>query len=246
LINASKPADVITVNEYLQNQGKADEMGGLGYLNSLAQYVPSASNIRRYAEIVRERSILRKLVSASDEIATNAFNPQGKAIDRILDEAEQCQGHGRRDPLTEAAHLAGGLVVEAQHRLPEPEGSSGLCQLSRVSEPFLPDQLSPCLRDQVPLNESAVLEPRDAVQVEGVGDLRPVTRGAPHSARGLPSLGKGATLPLIVRKPSGSVFGAVFEPSLDRRCLLDVLAVVKGAQIGRQRQPLPGQVTHEP
>jgi replicative DNA helicase len=89
LINASKPADVITVNEYLQDQGKADEMGGLGYLNSLAQYVPSASNIRRYAEIVRERSILRKLVSASDEIATNAFNPQGKAIDRILDEAEQ-------------------------------------------------------------------------------------------------------------------------------------------------------------
>jgi replicative DNA helicase len=89
LVNASKPADVITVNEQLQNQGKADEMGGLGYLNSLAQYVPSASNIRRYAEIVRERSILRKLVSASDEIATNAFNPQGKAIDRILDEAEQ-------------------------------------------------------------------------------------------------------------------------------------------------------------
>ncbi len=89
LINASKPADVITVNEQLQNQGKTEEMGGLGYLNSLAQYVPSASNIRRYAEIVRERSILRKLVSASDEIATNAFNPQGKAIDRILDEAEQ-------------------------------------------------------------------------------------------------------------------------------------------------------------
>jgi replicative DNA helicase len=89
LINASKPADVITVSEYLQNQGKTAEMGGLAYLNSLAQYVPSASNIRRYAEIVRERSILRKLVTASDEIATNAFNPQGKAIDRILDEAEQ-------------------------------------------------------------------------------------------------------------------------------------------------------------
>jgi replicative DNA helicase len=89
LVNASKPADVITVFEHLQNQGKADEAGGLAYLNSLAQYVPSASNIRRYAEIVRERSILRKLVSASDEIATNAFNPQGRAVDRILDEAEQ-------------------------------------------------------------------------------------------------------------------------------------------------------------
>jgi replicative DNA helicase len=89
LINASKPADVITVFEHLQNQGKAEDIGGLAYLNSLAQYVPSASNIRRYAEIVRERSILRKLVSASDEIATNAFNPKGKAVDRILDEAEQ-------------------------------------------------------------------------------------------------------------------------------------------------------------
>lgn len=89
LINASKPADVITVFEQLQGLGKADEVGGLAYLNSLAQYVPSASNIRRYAEIVRERSILRKLVSASDEIATAAFNTQGKPVDRILDEAEQ-------------------------------------------------------------------------------------------------------------------------------------------------------------
>jgi replicative DNA helicase len=89
LINASKPADVITVFEHLQSLGKADEIGGLVYLNSLAQYVPSASNIRRYAEIVRERSILRKLVSASDEIATKAFNPQGKPVDKILDEAEQ-------------------------------------------------------------------------------------------------------------------------------------------------------------
>ena len=89
LINASKPADVITVFEQLQNQGHAEAAGGLGYLNSLAQYVPSASNIRRYAEIVRERSILRKLVKASDEIATAAFNPKGRAVDKILDEAEQ-------------------------------------------------------------------------------------------------------------------------------------------------------------
>ncbi|VWX63812.1 Replicative DNA helicase [Burkholderiales bacterium 8X] len=89
LVNASKPADVITVFEHLQNLGEASDVGGLVYLNSLAQYVPSASNIRRYAEIVRERSILRKLVSASDEIATNAFNTQGKAVDKILDEAEQ-------------------------------------------------------------------------------------------------------------------------------------------------------------
>jgi replicative DNA helicase len=89
LINASKPADVITVFEQLQNQGKAEEIGGLAYLNSLAQYVPSAGNIRRYADIVRDRSILRKLVSASDEISTNAFNPKGRPVAAILDEAEQ-------------------------------------------------------------------------------------------------------------------------------------------------------------
>ena len=89
MINASRPADVITVYEHLQSIGKAEEVGGLGYLNSLAQFVPSASNIRRYAEIVRERSILRKLVSASDEIATNAFSTQGRPVAQILDEAEQ-------------------------------------------------------------------------------------------------------------------------------------------------------------
>lgn len=88
LINASKPADVITVYERLQSNGKADACGGLAYLNALAQSVPSAANLRRYAEIVRERAILRKLISASDEIATNAFNPQGRAVSQILDEAE--------------------------------------------------------------------------------------------------------------------------------------------------------------
>lgn len=89
LINASRPADVITVFDHLQGQGKAEETGGLAYLNALAQYVPSAGNIRRYAEIVRERAILRKLVAASDEIATTAFNPQGRPVAEILDESEQ-------------------------------------------------------------------------------------------------------------------------------------------------------------
>jgi replicative DNA helicase len=89
LVNAGKPADVITVFEHMKSQGRAEEIGGLAYLNSLAQYVPSASNIRRYAEIVRDRSILRKLVTASDEIATNAFNPKGRPVSEIVDESEQ-------------------------------------------------------------------------------------------------------------------------------------------------------------
>ncbi|MDT7928293.1 replicative DNA helicase [Tepidimonas sp.] len=89
LINGGKPADVITVHEHLASLGRADDVGGLAYLNQLAQFVPSAANIRRYAEIVRERAILRKLIAASDEIASQAFAPRGKPVATILDEAEQ-------------------------------------------------------------------------------------------------------------------------------------------------------------
>jgi replicative DNA helicase len=88
LIGTNKPADVITVYEGLQSLGQAQDCGGIAYLNALAQSVPSASNVRRYAEIVRERAVLRKLIAASDEIATTAFNPQGQPVSQILDEAE--------------------------------------------------------------------------------------------------------------------------------------------------------------
>jgi replicative DNA helicase len=88
LVSASKPADVITVFEQLHGLGQAEACGGLAYLNALAQSVPSAANLRRYAEIVRERAILRKLIAASDEIATQAFNPQGRPVSQLLDEAE--------------------------------------------------------------------------------------------------------------------------------------------------------------
>lgn len=88
LISLARPADVVTVNESLASANKADEVGGLAYLNALAHNTPSAANIRRYAEIVRERSMLRKLVSVADEIAAAAFNPQGKEARQLLDEAE--------------------------------------------------------------------------------------------------------------------------------------------------------------
>ena len=88
LINATKPADVITVFEQLQSLGKAEECGGLVYLNALAQSVPGAANMRRYAEIVRERAVLRKLVAASDEIATAAFNIGNKTAADVLDMAQ--------------------------------------------------------------------------------------------------------------------------------------------------------------
>lgn len=88
LVAASKPADVITVFESLKSVNKADDIGGLEYLNALAQNVPSAANIRRYAELVRDRGILRKLIGVSEEICSAAFNTQGKPVSEILDEAE--------------------------------------------------------------------------------------------------------------------------------------------------------------
>ena len=121
LIGGNKPADVITVFEQLQSLGKAEEVGGLAYLNALAQSVPSAANLRRYAEIVRERSILRKLVAVSDEIATNAFNPQGRAVAQILDEAEskifKIGEEGSRNK--QGFHSMDSLVVQLIDRVQE-------------------------------------------------------------------------------------------------------------------------------
>ncbi|AWI53348.1 replicative DNA helicase [Aquabacterium olei] len=121
LINASKPADVITVYEQLQMAGKGTEIGGLGYLNALAQSVPSAANMRRYAEIVRERAVLRKLVTVSDEIATNAFNPGGRSVSDILDEAEakvmKIGEEGNKSK--QGFHSMDGLVVDLLDRVTE-------------------------------------------------------------------------------------------------------------------------------
>ena len=116
LVEGSKPADVVTVHERLQNMGKSQECGGLAYLNGLAQSVPSAANLRRYAEIVRERAVLRKLIEASDEIATQAFNPQGKAVSTILDESESRifkigeEGARTRQGFQEIRSLVGDLI----------------------------------------------------------------------------------------------------------------------------------------
>ena len=84
----AKPVDVITVAEALEIAGELDKVGGLPYLGGLAQNVPSAANIHRYGEIVRERSIMRKLAEVGSEIASSAYNPTGRDAAQLLDEAE--------------------------------------------------------------------------------------------------------------------------------------------------------------
>lgn len=88
LIGANRPADVITVFEQLKAQGQDEVCGGLAYLNAVAQCVASSANVRQYAEIVREMSVLRDLIAAGDETIEAAFNPAGRPVAQILDAAE--------------------------------------------------------------------------------------------------------------------------------------------------------------
>src|SRR6185503_19732239 len=88
LIEHNKPADVLTVSESLERSGRLADVGGQPYIGELTINTPSAANIRRYAEIVRERSILRNLAAVGTEIADSAYTPSGKDASLLIDEAE--------------------------------------------------------------------------------------------------------------------------------------------------------------
>ncbi|MDE0282212.1 MAG: replicative DNA helicase [Gammaproteobacteria bacterium] len=85
----NEPADVITVSEWLEQNGNLEEAGGLAYVGNLASNTPSTANILNYARIVRERSILRSLISAANEISDTAYTPEGKTPREVLDHAEK-------------------------------------------------------------------------------------------------------------------------------------------------------------
>jgi replicative DNA helicase len=89
LVEMARPADVVTVYESIEKSNEIEQTGGMAYLGEIANATPSAANIRRYAEIVRERAILRRLVTIGDEIAGAALNPAGRDAKQLLDEAEQ-------------------------------------------------------------------------------------------------------------------------------------------------------------
>lgn len=89
LAEQTKPFDVITLGEVLDNSGVLDQAGGMAYLAELAKNTPSASNIKAYADIVRDRSVLRQMIQVSNEVAESAFDPQGRSTSQLLDEAER-------------------------------------------------------------------------------------------------------------------------------------------------------------
>lgn len=87
LIASKKPADVITVYDYLKRRGKPEDVEGPGTLKSLAQEMPDVGSLQKYIDIVRDCSIRRKLLDAGEAIIRTARNPHGKTVNKILDEA---------------------------------------------------------------------------------------------------------------------------------------------------------------
>lgn len=88
LAEDSQPIDVVTLSESLREQELLEDAGGMAYLGALARDTPSAANIRAYADIVRERSVLRQLIQAGTEIVSTGFAPEGRESAELLDHAE--------------------------------------------------------------------------------------------------------------------------------------------------------------
>ncbi|MBK1691141.1 replicative DNA helicase [Ectothiorhodospira mobilis] len=89
LAGRNAPFDLVTISERLEARGELEDAGGLAYLGLLARDTPSAANITAYADIVRERSVLRQLISVGTGIADSAFHNEGRNSDDLLNEAEQ-------------------------------------------------------------------------------------------------------------------------------------------------------------
>jgi replicative DNA helicase len=88
LVAGSRPCDVVTVSEQLERRGRLEDAGGLAYLGTLARDTPTAANVRAYANIVRERALLRKLIEAGREITASVFSDEGLDARELVDRAE--------------------------------------------------------------------------------------------------------------------------------------------------------------
>ena len=89
LMRNQTPIDLITLDQALKAKGISDSVGGFAYLADLSNNTPNAINILAYAEIVREKAILRELIAVGNRIAENSYSPKGKDIKMVLDEAER-------------------------------------------------------------------------------------------------------------------------------------------------------------
>src|SRR5690606_18718872 len=83
LAEKGEPCDAITLGEWFEAQGLAEQMGGIGYVIELASTTPSAANVAAYADIVREKATLRNLIEVASTLARDAAKPEGAASSDI-------------------------------------------------------------------------------------------------------------------------------------------------------------------
>ena len=140
--------DVVTVAERLEQTGKLDRIGGLAYLGSIVEITPSAANIKSYATIVRERSVVRQLIQAGAQITESGFDPRGRAVRELVDEAERLvfaiaeMGAGRGSGFLPIQTLAGKALerIDALYR-----SGSGITGLATGFRDF--DEMTSGLQD---------------------------------------------------------------------------------------------------
>jgi replicative DNA helicase len=89
LSHKGMPYDAVTLGDWFEAQDLTELVGGSSYVIELANATPSAANIVAYADIVREKSVLRQLIDAGTEIAGDAFQPEGRGSQELLESAEQ-------------------------------------------------------------------------------------------------------------------------------------------------------------
>jgi replicative DNA helicase len=177
LIAEGKPADVVTLSEALTSIQKLEYIGGLAYLGALVQGVPTAANIRHYAAIVRERSILRQLAATAADIAETAYRPQGRDAKAVLDEAE-----------AKVLHIA-------------EQGSRGAQNFQEIGKLLaqVVDRIETLYNRDDPSDVTGV--------PTGFSDLDKMTSGLQPGdlvvVAGRPSMGKAQPLDALVRTPRG-------------------------------------------
>ena len=126
LAGEAQPCDPVTVSEHLQRLGKLNDAGGLAYLGTLTRDTPGAANARAYAEIVKERALLRELVSAGGEIAGSVWTEEGESARELVETAERrifaiAEGSSARQGLRERAPGAAGADRPDRRPLQQPQ-----------------------------------------------------------------------------------------------------------------------------
>jgi replicative DNA helicase len=117
LAHARKPCDFVTLCQAMRESGQLEEAGGLAYLGNLANETPSAANVEAYAEIVRERAVLRRLIAVGGDIAESGFRPGGQSHEELIDQAEAKISVLREKRSPQAARTVASYMTEVENKI---------------------------------------------------------------------------------------------------------------------------------